>query len=277
MIFGPITPGGSFSALSMDFLRLNEVVLPEGERLVGVYVWLDGGGSSSGTQAMRGVVYDAASKALLAEGDEVSVPDDLEGGWVALPFPYGSHPELPTEVLYGVHSGPTANVVRFQFGASTITRYNRADTYSDGAPNPLAGEAATADSAYSIYLLTTTVWTGPDTADEHIAALPFGESQRIFAIGGPVAGSARLVTCGWHGTKTDPNIGAYGIARADGPLADYVGERVRVRDSESQRVVYVYIVDEADVIEDLSLTRRAFMELGLASTEELSAVVEVMG
>lgn len=119
-------------------------------------------------------------------------------------------------------------------------------------------------------------WTPPEGATEdYYAALPWPESQRKLAEGAAVPHSARLATCGWHGTKIDPNRGAFAIVRSDGPLADLLGERVRV--GAYPRAAYVYVTDErADVEEDISLTRRAFAALAPLATDELAVKVEVM-
>lgn len=116
-------------------------------------------------------------------------------------------------------------------------------------------------------------FVAPDEPDDFLAALPFPEAQTALT-SPPVAGSTRSATCGWHGTFTDPNRGAYAVVAPDGPLADLLGERIRVR--SGARAVVATVTAERDIPEDLSLARRAFLELALLSTEELRVSVEVL-
>ena len=67
----------------------------------------------------------------------------------------------------------------------------------------------------------------------------------------------------------------YAIVKTDGVLSDYVGERVLIRADD--RVTYAYVYDERDIIEDISLTRRAFMDLAEPSTDELEVTITAMG
>jgi hypothetical protein len=113
-----------------------------------------------------------------------------------------------------------------------------------------------------------------DVPDEYLATLPFLETQEVFGAGAVLAGSARLAACGWHGTRFDPALGAFALVKRDGALADLVGERLKVTATGAS--VYVYVRAEKDILEDISLTRRAFMVLGPPATERLDAVVEVM-
>ena len=108
--------------------------------------------------------------------------------------------------------------------------------------------------------------------DEDLASLPFPEAQA--ALAGPPESDAVVASVGWHGTKFDPRLGAYGIVRSDGPLAHLVGERVRI--TYRTRSVIVYIHDEGQPIADLSLTRRTFMALSLLPKDTLRAGVEVV-
>lgn len=117
-------------------------------------------------------------------------------------------------------------------------------------------------------------WNDANMTDEELAQLPWWETQDTFVVGGVIVGTGRVATVGWHGTDWDPMIPAFAIVNPDGPLASFVGERLRV--SAGKRAVYVYCHDESQIVEHLSLTRRAFMALASPAQEDLVAFVEVM-
>lgn len=126
-------------------------------------------------------------------------------------------------------------------------------------------------------------WEPPDVDDAALARLPWDGSRRAFSTTGPVSSTRRSATAGWHGKSTDPERGANCIVRSDGPLAELVGERLKVtyRRGTLERAVYLYCHDEADfpaeaAVEDLSLTRRAFMALGPLASDTLPVIVEVL-
>lgn len=110
-----------------------------------------------------------------------------------------------------------------------------------------------------------------------VARLALAESQRLRAHAEP-EGTAVFASAGWHDTAFDPNRGAYAIVRSDGPLADWVGEWVRVTAAgvTRTRAVTVYVVDEGQPIEDISLSRRAFLALAPLASTELDVTVQVM-
>lgn len=74
---------------------------------------------------------------------------------------------------------------------------------------------------------------------------------------------ARLVdgvfTCGWYGTAISPERGSFCIVNVDGPLADRVGDYLRV--SYLTKSVTVYCLEAFSIPYDLAVTRRAFYEI----------------
>ena len=126
-----------------------------------------------------------------------------------------------------------------------------------------------------LLISTTSVWTAPpDAPEDYYAELPWAEGQAVLAAGAPLAGSAKIASCGWHGTRTDPNRGWFAVVAQAGPLADLLGERVRV--TAAGRSLCALVVDSRDVAEDISLARPAFARLAVLSTEQLTVRVEVM-
>jgi hypothetical protein len=111
--------------------------------------------------------------------------------------------------------------------------------------------------------------------DEYIGTLPFAEAQATFATRGPLGGSARLATCGWHGSDFDPNLGSFAVVQRGGKLDDLLGERIKVTAGPG-RAVYAYVIDTLDTLDDLSLTRRCFMALAPPATTALDVLVEVV-
>jgi hypothetical protein len=79
----------------------------------------------------------------------------------------------------------------------------------------------------------------------------------------------------WHHTTLDEHEGAFAVAREGGPLEEMVGDVLRV--SYGDRSAYVYVVDASDDLDaDLSLARRAFIQLANLSEDEVAASVEVL-
>jgi hypothetical protein len=118
--------------------------------------------------------------------------------------------------------------------------------------------------------------------DEYLARLPWDVSQQALGTGGAVATTRQSAVAGWHGRTTDPETGAFCIVRSDGPLAELVGERLRItyRVGTIARSVAVYCHDEQDfgeaADEDVSLTRRAMLALAPLARDSLPVEVEVL-
>lgn len=89
------------------------------------------------------------------------------------------------------------------------------------------------------------------------------------------APSAEIV---WHGSDAHKETGAIALVPLEGDLAELIGNIVRVTRIEGlfQRSVSVYVYDAVDMEGDLSLSRRAFLELGLLANESIEGLVEVV-
>jgi hypothetical protein len=85
------------------------------------------------------------------------------------------------------------------------------------------------------------------------------------------------VSIAWHGSDRHPETGAVALVGRAGPLTELVGDIVRVvnRVGIEDREVFVYVYGTIDADVDISLTRRAFQELGLLASEALEGRVEV--
>lgn len=83
---------------------------------------------------------------------------------------------------------------------------------------------------------------------------------------------------GWHDTTVCAETGAIAIVPSEGDLVDLVGEVIVVKYPTPSEIrgVYAYVLGRAPLVDDLSLSRRAFLELGLLSSEFLECSIEVI-
>ncbi|MGH2939834.1 MAG: hypothetical protein ACRDPE_17115 [Solirubrobacterales bacterium] len=95
-------------------------------------------------------------------------------------------------------------------------------------------------------------------------------------------GEARAVAAvaaniGWHGSQTHKETGAIALVPIEGKFSELVGEIVRVTrlgGSPAPRSVLVYVYARIDTDLDMTITRRAFQELGLLANESIEARIE---
>ena len=101
----------------------------------------------------------------------------------------------------------------------------------------------------------------------------FPEAQKLLA--GPVSRQVTAATqIGWHDTSANGETGAAAVTRRGGPYEDLIGEVVKVTTEWGS--AYVYVVGRADVIEDLSLARRAMLAVAPLAEESVTASIEVV-
>jgi len=283
MILGRTRPGADAVDLAADTVRVTDITVDTTLHLSHLAAYLDGGGPNAGQALVRGVVYDSAD-ALVAVGDQIAVPDGAPPTWVQLPFSESGGLALaPDDYAIGLHVGGVTNCARtFVDDPGAGGSREAADTYADGpaavlpAPAPLTANLPTFVSVFEPLAV-------PAVDDLDLSRLPWDVAQRVLAASGALRQSRVVATAGWHGTILDPETGAVAIVRSDGPLADRVGERIRVsrRIGTLERSVVLVVHDElpfpdelAD--EDLSLAKRAFLDLGPWSAESLLVVVETL-
>lgn len=90
---------------------------------------------------------------------------------------------------------------------------------------------------------------------------------------GPPDGELSWVgPCGWHDVSVNREAGAFAVVAFAGPLAESVGEVVRV--SRGPRSVFVYIVASADIVQPISIARRAWWDIGGLVETSAQVVVE---
>lgn len=105
----------------------------------------------------------------------------------------------------------------------------------------------------------------------------FPQAQAMLA-GAPKRMVAPAATVTWHGSSVHPETGAVALVDPAGPLADLVGEVIRLTrvTPGATRRVFVYVVGSASLDGDLSLTRRAFLSLGLLALSDITAIIETV-
>lgn len=251
---------------------------PRGFAVGSIIARLDGLAGGTGEQRIRPVVL-AAGVAYV--GTEILIDEGQAAGWRHLVFE--QPPAIParTAFAYGIQAGGNDGVARL-LGSTDAG----ADGYSVAAPYPAAPPAAGTptdiDFAPAFCALGVEPWTPPAVDDEAIARLPLDVAEAALGASGPT-GAAHVGQAGWHYISVDAETSAFAIVRTDGPLADLVGERVRVSADVpgGTRSVVVVIHDEqafddGALDEDISLTRRAFSRLAPLWTEALTVRVEVL-
>jgi len=125
-------------------------------------------------------------------------------------------------------------------------------------------------------------WSAPDLPDLDLARYGFYTAQAAIGTVAADPRTRKTVEASWHGTRFDPERqdASFAIAQLDGDLTDYVGQRVKITEANTERSVIAYIHREADLDlddEQISLSRRLFAQLAPLSTDKLLVTVEALG
>lgn len=94
--------------------------------------------------------------------------------------------------------------------------------------------------------------------------------------------SGTQYACGWYGTRISDERGSFAVVNTKGPLADLVGDILKVRHPAAdlgETSVWVYCVGAVNLDAqeyDLALSRRAFMALTGLYEDVLDVLVEVV-
>lgn len=103
----------------------------------------------------------------------------------------------------------------------------------------------------------------------------FAMAQQLLAGQIDDAGAVTL-DVGWHETTVDPELGAVAVVQDGAGLDDWIGETLRVTSQvHTDRSIFVYVLGSRGVPTGLSLSRRAFLALGLLSLSSLTCSIEV--
>lgn len=210
------------------------------------------------------VLWALAGTGVLADADAATINGfgNADPSWSQIPA-------SPTMLW-------TASVASY---VVTLSGQFNTDTYADGASNPF-GVSTPLDYDLSVFAtytaLAQTLTTNED--DFYYARLPFDRAQEALDTGKAEPGAV-LANCGWHGSRTDRERGSFVIVNSDGPLADLVGERLRLttgRETTMLRSVIAYCHTQANLDGDLSVTRRLALALGAPGDDLTPVEVEVL-
>lgn len=280
-LIGETRVGDTITAVAKDTKRVAGFVVSAPTRIVKLSLACDGGGGAAPNNfaLVRPVIYQG--NALIAMGDEVRVASGDPVRWVDLPF-VGAFPSGVVAgagtTEFGALVGGDPNVLRVAQidPLSPGGRWN-ADTYTDGA-SATFGSATALTANMSIFATASPVWVERATAEmDVIARLGWTDAQRLL-LSATLASPVYAATAGWHGTVVDPNRGSFAVVRAGGPLADLVGERLKLTTvGNNARSCLVYVFQAVSSLEqDISLARRAFASLELLAIDTVDVKIEVL-
>lgn len=240
-------------------------------------VAVDGLGGG-GNQALRGVIYSSGGD-LLGVSAEITIENLTEPGWVDLIF--DSPVEVSGSEIYdlGVHCGEASGAVRLYETLEGTNLSTVTDAY-DGGPATTGFTPSYSTGELGIFATFAYRWQPPNETDLYLASLGFQSAQfALSGVGDPRTKQRSYAT--WHGTFLDPEPqgASLAIVQSGSPLAELVGERVKVT-SASRRSVTVYVHRETDLDLDddtqISLSRRAWQALAPASDDILLVTTEVV-
>jgi hypothetical protein len=210
------------------------------------------------------------------------VADGQPAGWVHMTFDAPPTLRAGAEPRLGLFVGAASQLARLS-GALGNAGVSQRFASAYGDPPDVTGAAADVGLLASILAVGVEPWAPPgNLTEEDLSELPLSVGQAVFGAAGPL-GDPVAATCGWHYNPDDPPAPSTAIARTGGPLAELVGERVRVTAQGDAGPVSVVVrlddeqpFDDDLADEDLSLARGAFKEIAPLWTETLRVAVEVL-
>lgn len=136
-VFGRTTIATTPSApMTADKKRGSKFTLPDRATLLNFSAYLDGQGATTGSQAVRMVVYkdnNGVPGGKWAQSNAVNIAAGSTGRWVDFTAP--ATPLDPGEWWIVIHTGNTGDVARNR-GDGAANWYANADPFSDGPSNP---------------------------------------------------------------------------------------------------------------------------------------------
>jgi hypothetical protein len=153
-LFGRGNPGSNFSATSGNVKRASRFFLWFPATIRSLAVHMDGNGGASGTQRVRGQIYqDLAGQPgnLLRNSFEFTVAAGRPAGWVTLYFPFVIDLR-PGWYWLGIQTSEQHNVARYSWEPVPQSRRYNIDAYADGPASPF-GPPITDDQSIAIHAL----------------------------------------------------------------------------------------------------------------------------
>ena len=153
-LFGGGDPGQSFSAMTANAKRASRFFLYYPAAIKQLRVYLDGGGATSGSQVLRGIIYNEVGGEPgrpLIRSFQATIQAGTAPGWVTLPLPYRIQLN-PGYYWLGIHSGANSGVARFGWNPRPSSRRFNIDNYLDGPSDPF-GPAPLDNQAIAIHTI----------------------------------------------------------------------------------------------------------------------------
>jgi hypothetical protein len=154
-VFGRTSIATTASAgMTTNQKRGSKFTLPDKATLLGFSAYLDGLGATTGSQAVRMVVYkdnNGVPGGKWAQSNVVNIAAGSAGRWVDFTAP--ATPLDPGQWWIVIHTGDTGGVARNR-GDGANNWYGNADAFSDGPSNPF-GSGATGNGTLSVKISYT--------------------------------------------------------------------------------------------------------------------------
>ncbi len=137
--FGKSTIGGVAAAIGSNVKMVNVFTVPADGEIPYLDIYLDGnGGNVTGTQVMKGVIFNDLSSnpnAKIAESVQVSITPGQAASWVRFTFNTPLSVSAGDVIWMGYHAGTSGSIARYYFDGGGGQRFNT-DLYSDGVATP---------------------------------------------------------------------------------------------------------------------------------------------
>lgn len=151
--FGQTTVGNTPSTgMIPDYKRASKFTLSEAGVLTGMFAYLDGNGGTSGSQAVRTVLYRDSSGvpgSKVADSTVVNIASGASGSWANFTTPFVSL--TAGSYWMAIQTGATGGVARdVGDGSSSPNWYGNADVFTDGGSDPY-GSGNTGTGTLSVY------------------------------------------------------------------------------------------------------------------------------
>lgn len=227
------------------------------------------------SQPSRAILWDGTTGKLLGVSEEIITEQSFAPEYSIFQWRFPTAPIWGGgKLLIGIWGGGTDHLMVVTY---TVSPFAEALAF-DAVVVPdldLSLFPGSVDDYIRLFVMSTAPWIPPLIPTEQLAAMGWASSQR--GLGGSVVSRPEItVSAEWHGTgEVDSNRGAFAVVAEGGPLADAVGDVLLVK--RGRATAYVYVTASSDELDmDLSLARRAFMQLGDLSEESLPVRVQVV-
>lgn len=149
------TSGTAWTEVTANSKRGSDFTLSTNGTITNVRCWMDGGGTGSGTQALKAVVYNAGDAIVVGSSNEATITSADTEGWKNFTFTSELNCAAGTYRL-GILSSTTAKVARYAHTTVASALFYGTDTYSDGA-DTVWGASGVDSKQMTIYAAYTAI------------------------------------------------------------------------------------------------------------------------